>query len=76
MRGYHQYQFYPYVFYRKDSVILTYVYYCVIVPHKQDKIKSLFKPLKNGPEIYLSTDERYISDYIGVNIKKQLDGKF
>ena len=27
-RGYHQYQFYPSVFYRKDSVILTCWWFC------------------------------------------------
>ena len=37
-RGYHQYQVDPCVFYRKDSVILTYVDYCVIVLHKQETI--------------------------------------
>ena len=30
-RGYHQYKLNPYVFYRKDSVILTYVDDCIIV---------------------------------------------
>ena len=33
--GYHQSQVDPCVFYRKYSVILTYIDYCVIVPHKQ-----------------------------------------
>ena len=33
--GYHRSQFDPCVFYRKDSVILTYVDYCVIVSRKQ-----------------------------------------
>ena len=37
-RGYHQSQVYPCVFYRKDSVILTYVDYCVIVSHKEETI--------------------------------------
>ena len=34
-RGYRQYQLDPFVFYRKDSVILTYVDNCVIVSHKK-----------------------------------------
>ena len=33
-RGYHKYQVEPCAFYRKYSVILTYVDYCVIVSHK------------------------------------------
>ena len=37
-RGYHQSQVDPCVFYRKDSVILTYIHYCVIVSHKQETI--------------------------------------
>ena len=40
-RGYHQYQVYPCVFYRKDSVVLTYADDCVIVSHKQKTIASL-----------------------------------
>ena len=40
-RGYRQYQFYPYVFYRKYSVILTYVDDCVIVSHKKETITLL-----------------------------------
>ena len=40
-RGCHQSQVDPYVCYRKDSVILTYVYDCVIISHKQDTITSL-----------------------------------
>ena len=35
-RGYNQYQVDPCVFYRKYSVILTYVDNCVIVSHKQE----------------------------------------
>ena len=33
-RGYHQYQVNPCIFYRKDSVVLTYVDDSVIVSHK------------------------------------------
>ena len=69
-RGYHQYQVNPCVFYRKDPVILTYSDYCVIVSHKQEKIKSLIESLKNGPGDYVLTYEGYISNYLGVNIKK------
>ena len=55
-RGYYQYQVEPCVFYRKDSVILTCVYYSVIVSHKQDTITSLIESLKNGLENYILTD--------------------
>ena len=34
IRGYHQPQVYPCVFYINNSVILTYVYDCVIVSYK------------------------------------------
>ena len=40
-RSYHQSQVYPCEFYRKDSVILTYVDDSVIVSHKQDIMSSL-----------------------------------
>ena len=42
-RGYHQSQVYSCVFYRKDSIILTYVDDGVIVSHKQDTITSLIE---------------------------------
>ena len=32
--------------------------------------------LNNGPDNYVLTDERDISNYIGVNIKKKIDGTF
>ena len=48
-RVYHQYQVEPCVFYRKDSVILTCFYCCVIVSQKQDTITSLIESLNDGP---------------------------
>ena len=39
------------VFYRKYSVISTYVDDCVIVLHKQETTKSLIESLNNGPKI-------------------------
>ena len=50
IRGYHKYQVDPFVFYRKYSVILTYVDYCVIVSHKQEKITPSIESLNNYPE--------------------------
>ena len=67
-RFYHQYQVEPCVFYRKDSVILTCFYYCVIVSQKQDTITSLIESLNNGPENHVLKDEGDISNYLGVNI--------
>ena len=60
-RVYHQYLVDPYVFYRKYSGILTYVYDCVIVLHKQDTTTSLIKSINNGPENYVLTYEGNIS---------------
>ena len=76
MRGSHQSQVDPCVFYRKDSVILTYVEYCVIVSHKQETITSLFESLSNGPESRVLIDEGDISNYLGVSIKKNSYGTF
>ena len=50
-RGYHQSQVYPFVFDRKDSVILTNFDDSVIFSHKQETITSLIESLKNVPEI-------------------------
>ena len=69
-RGYHQSQFDPFAFYRKYSIILTYVYDFVIVSQKQDKITSLIELLNNGTENYVLTDKGDLSNYLGVNIKK------
>ena len=62
------------MFYRKYSVILTYVDGCIIVPHKQETITPLIEWLNNGPKNYVLTDEGDISNYLGVNIKKNSDG--
>ena len=76
MRCYHQYQVDPCVFYRNQSVILTYVDGFIIVSHKQETIISLIEPLKNGPEKYVLTHEGEISNYLGANIKKHSDVPF
>ena len=73
-RGYHQSQVYPCVFYRKYSVILTYVDHCIIVSFKEDTITSLMESLDNGTKNYVLTDEGDISNYLGVNIKINPDG--
>ena len=75
-RGYHQSLVEPCVFYIKDSVILTYVDGCVIVSQKKETITSLIQSLKNVTKNYLLTDEGDISNHIGFNIKKKLDGTF
>ena len=76
MRCYHQYQVDPCVFYRNQSVILTYIDGFIIVSHKQETIISLIEPLKNGPEKYVLTHEGEISNYLGANIKKHSDVPF
>ena len=71
-RGYHKYQVDPCVFYRKYSIILTSVDDCVIVSHKQEKITPLIESQNNGPKNYVLTYEGDISNYLGVNINKNL----
>ena len=70
MRGYNQSKVNPCVFYKNDSVILTYVDDCIIVPQKQYIITSLIESLKTGPGDYVLIDDGCISNYIGVNIKE------
>ena len=70
MREYHEYQNKPYLFHRKDSVILTYFDDCVILSHKQETTTSLIESLNNSPEKYVLKNEGYISNIIGVYIKK------
>ena len=43
---------------------------CVIVSHKQETITPLIESQKNGHENYVLIYEGYISNYLGVNIKK------
>ena len=76
MRRYYQSQVDPNVFYRKESVILTYIDDCVIVSQKQETTTSLIESLNNGPENNLLTDEGDISNYLGFNIKKNSFGTF
>ena len=76
MRGWHQYKFDPCVFYKNESVILTYVGGCVTVSYTKGTITKLIESLNNGPENYALTDEGDISNYLGVNIKKNPDGTF
>ena len=76
MRGYYQSKVKPCVCYRRESVILTYVDYCVIFSHKKETIISLIQSLNNGTENYVLTVEGYISNYLRVNIKKYSDGTF
>ena len=70
----HQYQFEPCVLYRKYSYILTYVEIFFKVSHKKETITSLIESLKNGTENYCFTYEVYISNYPGVNTKKNQMG--
>ena len=74
--SYHQSQLYPRVFYKKDSVIITQLDGCVVVSHKQDTIASVIDSLKNGPDGFVLTDEGYISNDIGVDLKNNSYGTF
>ena len=56
-RYYHQYQIYTCLFYRKYSVILSYVDDCVIVSHKQETTTSFINSLNNCPANYVSIYE-------------------
>ena len=58
----------------ENSFILTYVDECVIVSHKQETITSLIESLNIVAVKYLLTDEGDISNYLGVNIKKNSFG--
>ena len=49
---------------------------CLIVSQKQQTITSLIESLNNSPENYMLKDKGDISNYLGVNIKKNSDGKF
>ena len=47
-----------------------------MVSHKKETIASLIESLKNGPENYVLPEEGDISNYLGVNMKKNLDETF
>ena len=72
----HKYQVDPCVIYRKDSVILNYVDDCIIVSHKEETITSLIQSLTNSPGNYVLTEEVDISNYLGVDIKRNSYEKF
>ena len=54
----------------KFSVILTCVDYCSIVSNKQETITSLIESINNSPENYVLIYKGDISNYPGVNMKK------
>ena len=75
-RGWHQSQVYRCGCYRKDSLILNYGDYFVIVSYKQETITSLTESLNKVPGDYVLIDERDISNYLGDNIKKNSEETF
>ena len=53
----------------KDAIILVYIDDCIIVSKDCQTIEDLVIPLKTGPYNFLLTDECYIENYLGVEIR-------
>ena len=71
---YCQSQVYICVFSEKLTYFNLYVDDYVIVSHKQEAITSLIESLNNVTVKYFLIDKRDISNYLGVNIKKNSYG--
>ena len=69
--GYIQSKVDPCLFYKKDSIIVTYVDNCVIFAKDHGKVKEIIKSLKNDFKLI---DEGDLSAYLGVNITKNENG--
>ena len=58
------------------KIFSTYVDDFFILSHKQETIISLIESINHFPENDVFTDEEYISNYLGVNTKKNSYGTF
>ena len=64
----------PFVFMKKGMIILTYVYYCILISNKKETLDQFIHSLANGIEKCEFTNEGAIDKYLGVEIE-QLKGK-
>ena len=65
----------PCVFFGADAIILVYVDDCLIFEKKGSKAANkLISDLQSGPENFDFTDERDITKYLGVDVKKNNNG--
>ena len=56
----------PCVFMKKGMIILTYVYYCILIANKKETLYQFIHSLANGIEKFEFTDEGAIDKYLGV----------
>ena len=66
-RGYKQSDVDPCLFFKKDSVIVTYVDNCIIFAKDHSKVKEIIKSLESNFKL---TDEGDLSAYLGIDITK------
>ena len=69
-RGYNQSKVDPCLFYKKDSIIVTYVDDCIIFAKDQAKVQHIIKSLEDDFKL---TDEGDLSAYLGIDIARNND---
>ena len=70
-RGYTQSKVDPCLFYKEDSIIVTYVDDCIIFGKDHKKVKEIIKSLE---ENFKLTDEGDLSAYLGIDITRNKNG--
>ena len=58
------------VFMKKVMLILTYVYYCILIANKKETLDQFIHSLANSIEKFEFTDEGAIDKYMGVEIEQ------
>ena len=66
----------PFVFYKKDMIVLLYVDDIIVVSKRKKDINNLIKSLREEDERFILTSEGDIKNYLGVEIVKNKDGSF
>ena len=69
-REYNQSKVDPYLFYKKDSIIVTYLDDCIIFTKDYTKVQHIIKVLEDNFKL---TDEGNLSTYLGIDIVRNND---
>ncbi len=66
----------PCLYFKKGMIIITCVDDCIIVNNSMKDINTFVKSMKDSPKRYILTDEGYINNFFGIEIKEITKNKF
>jgi hypothetical protein len=75
-RGFHPSAINPCLYFKKGMIIITYMDDCIIVSNSMKDINNFVKSMKDGPKVYVLTDEGDINKFLGIEIKEITSNKF